>query len=62
MKQIMVVLLCFPLFSLAQQTCILDDNFEQALIDLGREEPIKKNSPLLYIYEDGSTQKRGVID
>ena len=62
MKQIMVVLLCFPLFSLAQQTYILDDNFEQALIDLGREEPIKKNTPLLYIYEDGSTQKRVVID
>lgn len=35
MKQLLIILLFFPLISMAQQTYIPDDNFEQALIDLG---------------------------
>tara|TARA_Y100000385_G_scaffold100744_1_gene104095 strand:+ start:19 stop:1155 length:1137 start_codon:yes stop_codon:yes gene_type:complete len=35
MKKLLIILLCLPFISLAQQTYIPDDNFEQALINLG---------------------------
>ena len=35
MKKILLILLCFPIVVLAQQTYVPDDNFEQALINLG---------------------------
>ena len=35
MKKLLLILLCLPLMTLAQQTYVPDDNFEQALIDLG---------------------------
>ena len=35
MKKLLIILLFFPLISMAQQTYIPDDNFEQALVDLG---------------------------
>lgn len=35
MKKILVLLFCFPLFVMAQQTYVPDDNFEQALINQG---------------------------
>ena len=35
MKKLLLLLLCVPLIGLAQQTYVPDDNFEQALINLG---------------------------
>ena len=35
MKKLLLILLCLPLINLAQQTYVPDDNFEQALINLG---------------------------
>ena len=35
MKKLLLILLCVPLIGLGQQTYVPDDNFEQALIDLG---------------------------
>ena len=35
MKKLLLILLCLPLMTLAQQTYVPDDNFEQALINLG---------------------------
>jgi len=35
MKKLLLILLCFPTLTWAQQTYVPDDNFEQALIDLG---------------------------
>ena len=32
MKKLLLILICFPLISLAQQTHVPDDGFEQALI------------------------------
>ena len=35
MKKLLLILLCLPLLTLAQKTYVPDDNFEQALINLG---------------------------
>ena len=35
MKKILFILLCIPILLFSQQTYVPDDNFEQALIDLG---------------------------
>ena len=35
MKKLLLILLCLPLITLAQQTYVPDDNFEQTLINLG---------------------------
>ena len=35
MKRLLLILLCFPLMTLAQKTYVPDDSFEQALISLG---------------------------
>ena len=35
MKKLLLLLLCVPLLTLAQQTYVPDDNFEQELINLG---------------------------
>ena len=35
MKNLLLIFCCLPAFVLAQQTYVPDDNFEQALIDLG---------------------------
>ena len=35
MKKILLFLFCFPLFVMAQQTYVPDDNFEQELINQG---------------------------
>ena len=35
MKKLLIILLCLPMMTLAQQTYVPDDNFEQALINLG---------------------------
>jgi hypothetical protein len=35
MKKPLIILLCFPIVVLAQQTYVPDDNFEQALINMG---------------------------
>ena len=35
MKRLLLLLLMVPIFSIAQQTYVPDDNFEQALINLG---------------------------
>ena len=35
MKKLLLILLCLPMLTLAQQTYVPDDNFEQALINLG---------------------------
>ena len=35
MKKLLLILLCVPLIGFGQQTYVPDDNFEQALIDLG---------------------------
>ena len=35
MKKLLLILLCLPMIGFGQQTYIPDDNFEQALIDLG---------------------------
>ena len=35
MKKLLFILLCIPILLLSQQTYVPDDNFEQALIDLG---------------------------
>ena len=35
MKKLLLVLFILPLFTLAQQTYVPDDNFEQVLINLG---------------------------
>jgi hypothetical protein len=34
-KQLLTLLLCLPLLGMAQKTYVPDDNFEQALINLG---------------------------
>ena len=35
MKKLLLILLCLPILTLAQQTYVPDDNFEQELINLG---------------------------
>jgi hypothetical protein len=35
MKKLLLILLCVPLIGFGQQTYVPDDNFEQALINLG---------------------------
>ena len=35
MKKLLLILLCLPMIGFGQQTYVPDDNFEQALIDLG---------------------------
>ena len=35
MKKLLLILLCLPILTLAQKTYVPDDNFEQALINLG---------------------------
>ena len=35
MKKLLLILLCLPLMTLAQQTYVPDDNFEQSLINSG---------------------------
>jgi hypothetical protein len=35
MKKLLLILLCLPLMTLAQQTYVPDDAFEQELIDIG---------------------------
>ena len=35
MKKLLLILLCYPLMTFAQQTYVPDDNFEQELINLG---------------------------
>ena len=108
MKKLLLILLCLPLLTLAQQTYVPDDNFEIALINLGydtnlddyvptanidtitsldlssnwnalnitntektivkitdmlgQETPYRRNTPLFYIYDDGTVEKRIVIE
>jgi hypothetical protein len=35
MKKLLLILLCLPMIGFGQQTYVPDDNFEQALINLG---------------------------
>jgi len=46
---------------------LLENNFSQKKLRkitnlLGQEKPIKKNSPMLYIYDDGTVEKKVVIE
>ena len=54
MKRILI-LLCLPMIGFGQ-TLIPDANFEQALINLGYD------TPLYYIYDDGTVEKRKTLE
>ena len=43
MKKLLLILLCLPLIGLGQQTYVPDDNFEQALINLGYDFALDNN-------------------
>ena len=54
------------LMSMAQPTAINENNTTKKLIRitnmLGQETPHKRNTPLFYIYDDGTVEKRIVIE
>ena len=54
MKKLLLILLCLPLIGFGQFTFVPDDNFEQALINLGvdfQTEQMTSNAHVEYTYE-----------
>ena len=49
-----------------QKTYVPDDNFDKKILQkfdiLGREIKVKTNKLLFYIYDDGTVEKRIIID
>ena len=93
MKKLLPILLCFPMIGFGQFTYVPNDNFEQALINLGydtfylavtttgisdiansksklvkitnmfgQETLYRRNTPLFYLYDNGTVEKRIVIE
>ena len=49
MKKLLLILLCFPFIGFGQKTYVPDDNFEQALIDLGYDDVLDDSVNTAYI-------------
>ena len=76
MKKLLLILFCLPLIGFGQivnlnltvtnTTGVLDITNKRTLVKitdiLGQKTPYRKNIPLLYIYDDGTVEKKIILE